>query len=165
MLHGEFDLIRDFATPVAGVWSAYADPDLRHRWHRIPGRDSQLTLDFRNDGSETLTGSFAASGEVEVIDSRMRFLDISPHERIVSAHVFALNGVRRWVSLVTVTFTPVEGGTRVRHHEQYAFLAWSGDGAHDRAHLRGSMNLSFNALDVVLDGSQPACRISRCSRE
>ena len=61
-----------------------------------------------------------------------------------------LNGVRRWVSLVTVTFESVAAGTRVRHHEQYAFLVWSEDGVHDRAHLRGSVNLSFNALDVVL---------------
>ena len=153
MLHGEFDLVREFAAPVADVWSAYADPDLRHRWHRIPGGDSHLALDFRDEGSEALTGSFAASGEVEVIDSRMRFLDIAPHERIVAAHVFALNGVRRWVSLVTVSFAAVAGGTRVRHHEQYAFLVWSDDGAHDRAHLRGSVNLSFNALDMALADS------------
>ena len=152
-MHGEFDVVRDFAAPVDHVWAAYADPELRHQWHRIPGRDSRLVLDFRIDGTETLTGSFAASDEVEAIDSRRRFLDIATNERILAAHVFALNGVRRWVSLVTLTFEPVTDGTRVRQREQYAFLVWTGDGEHDRAHLRGSVMLSFNALDAVLDFS------------
>jgi uncharacterized protein YndB with AHSA1/START domain len=150
-MHGEFELVRHFAAPIGEVWAAYADGELRHRWHRVPGRDSRLVLDFRTDGSEVLTGSFAASGYLEAIDSRLRFLDISRHEQILATHVFTLDGVRRWVSLVTVTFEPVADGTRVRHREQYAFLVWSGDGAHDRAHLRGSVNLSFNALDAVLD--------------
>jgi hypothetical protein len=43
-------------------------------------------------------------------------------------------------------------GTRLRHTEQYAFLAYPGDGSQDVAHLRGSMNLQLNALAAALDG-------------
>lgn len=157
MLHGEFEVVRDFSAPLVEVWSAYADPELRHRWHRIPSRDSRLALDFRTDGLEILTGSFAASGDIELIDSRRRFLDIATHRRIVSSHVFVHNGVRRWVSLVALAFEHLaDGSTRLRHHEQYTFLRWTGDGCHDVAHLRGSVNLAFNALNAALDASADA---------
>jgi hypothetical protein len=31
------------------------------------------------------------------------------------------------------------------------FLAWADDGAHDQAHLRGSIRLSFNALAALVE--------------
>jgi hypothetical protein len=60
--------------------------------------------------------------------------------------------VRRWASLVTVELTalPAGDGTRPRHAEQHAYLAYAGDGAQDIAHLRGSMNLRLNALAAAL---------------
>src|SRR4051794_8303255 len=150
-MHGEFEVVRDLTAPVEAVWDAFRDPGLRHRWRRIPGADSRLALDFREGGEETLTGSFSPTGVVETIDSRTRFLDIAPLERIVSSQALTLDGVRRWVSLVALTFEPTVAGTRLRHHEQYAFLVWAGDGSDDRAHLRGSVSLSLNALQAVLD--------------
>jgi uncharacterized protein YndB with AHSA1/START domain len=35
--------------------------------------------------------------------------------------------------------------------EQYTFLAWADDGAHDQAHLRGSTRLAFNALAALVE--------------
>jgi hypothetical protein len=62
-----------------------------------------------------------------------------------------LDGVRRRVSLISITFEPVGERTRVTHTEQYTFLVWAGDGAHDQAHLRGSTQLACNALAALVE--------------
>jgi len=133
------------------VWDAYSVQQSRAAWRRIPGPDSVLTLDFRVGGWERLTGSSTATGTPELIASHAIFLDIAPRERILAAHEASLDGVRRWVSLISIAFEPTADGTRVTHTEQYTFLAWADDGAHDMAHLRGSSQLAFNALAVVVE--------------
>jgi uncharacterized protein YndB with AHSA1/START domain len=151
VLHGSFSVTRDINAAPARVWAAYAKVDLRSAWRRLPGPDGVLELDFRVGGWERLTGSSTAAGRVEVIASHALFLDIVPGERIVSAHEALLDGVRRWVSLISIAFEPAQAGTRVTHTEQYTFLVWADDGAHDRAHLRGSIQLSFNALAALVE--------------
>jgi uncharacterized protein YndB with AHSA1/START domain len=151
VLHGSFSVSRDIDAAPARVWDAYANADLRSRWRRLPGPDGVLELDFRVGGWERLTGTSAATGTVEAIASHALFLDIVARERIVSAHEVLLDGVRRWVSLISIAFEPTDEGTRVTHTEQYTFLAWSEDGAHDRGHLRGSTQLSFNALAALVE--------------
>ena len=150
MLHGSFSVTRDINAAPARVWDAYANADLRSAWRRLPG-PGVLELDFRVGGWERLTGTSAATGTVEHIASHALFLDIVPGERIVSAHEALLDGVRRWVSLISIEFAPAPAGTRVTHTEQYTFLAWAGDGAHDQAHLRGSTQLAFNALAALVE--------------
>ena len=150
MLHGSFTVTRDIKAAPARVWDAYANADLRSAWRRLPGT-GVLDLDFRVGGWERLTGTSAATGTVEAIASHALFLDIVPGERIVSAHEALLDGVRRWVSLISIAFEPIGAGTRVTHPEQYTFLAWAGDGAHDQAHLRGSTQLAFNALAALVE--------------
>jgi uncharacterized protein YndB with AHSA1/START domain len=151
VLHGSFSVSRDIDAAPARVWDAYANVDLRSRWRRLPGPDGVLELDFRVGGWERLTGTSAATGTVEAIASHALFLDIVARERIVSAHEVLLDGVRRWVSLISIAFEPTDEGTRVTHTEQYTFLAWSEDGAHDQAHLRGSTQLAFNALAALVE--------------
>jgi uncharacterized protein YndB with AHSA1/START domain len=150
VLHGSFTVARDVNAAPARVWDAYADADLRSAWRRLPG-PSVLELDFRVGGWERLTGSSTAAGTLERIASHALFLDIAAGERIVSAHEVLLNDVRRWVSLISITFEPAGAGTRVTHTEQYTFLVWDGDGAHDQAHLRGSAQLAFNGLAAVVE--------------
>jgi uncharacterized protein YndB with AHSA1/START domain len=150
VLHGSFSVARDINAAPARVWDAYANADLRSAWRRLPG-PGVLELDFRVGGWERLTGSSTATGRVESIASHALFLDIVAGERIVSAHEVLLDGVRRWVSLISITFEPVQDGTRVTHTEQYTFLVWADDGAHDQAHLRGSIQLSFNALAALVE--------------
>jgi uncharacterized protein YndB with AHSA1/START domain len=151
VLHGSFTVAREINAPLARVWDAYSVEKSRAAWRRIPGPDSVLALDFRVGGWERLTGSSDANGTAEVIASHALFLDIVEQERIVSSHEVLLDGVRRWVSLISIAFEPIQGGTRIIHTEQYAFLAWADDGAHDRAHLQGSIRLSFNALAVLVE--------------
>ena len=104
MLHGSFTVARDIKAAPALVWDAYADAGLRSRWRRLPGPDGVLELDFRVGGWERLTGTSTATGTVEAIASHALFLDIVDRERIVSAHEALLDGVRRWVSLISIGF-------------------------------------------------------------
>ena len=57
-----------------------------------------------------------------------------------------VNDIRRWVSLVTIELRPRDAGTHLSHTEHYAFLAWTGDGRHDVAHLKGGTRLQLNGL-------------------
>jgi uncharacterized protein YndB with AHSA1/START domain len=151
VLHGSFTVTREINAPLPRVWDAYSVEQSRSAWRRIPGPDSALTLDFRVGGWERLTGTSDANGMAEVIASHALFLDIVEHEQIVACHEVLLNGIRRWVSLISLAFEPVGAATRISHTEQYTFLAWAGDGAHDQAHLRGSTRLAFNALAALVE--------------
>ena len=151
VLHGSFTVTRVINAPLPRVWDAYSVEESRSAWRRIPGPDSVLTLDFRVGGWERLTGTSAATGTDELIASHALFLDIAPRERIVACHEALLNGVRRWVSLISIALEPAGDATRITHTEQYTFLAWADDGAHDQAHLRGSTQLAFNGLAAFVE--------------
>jgi hypothetical protein len=55
-----------------------------------------------------------------------------------------------------VTLDTGDTGTTLTHHKQYAFLAWTGDGSDDRAHLRGATQLSLNRLASVVESRWPS---------
>jgi hypothetical protein len=96
---------------------------------------------------------FAPTGEAEeALSYRSTFWDVSAGSRIVFSYAVTVDGVRRWASLVTISLSALPGGegTRLRHFEQYTYLAYAGDGAQDIAHLKGSMPLQLNALAVAL---------------
>jgi uncharacterized protein YndB with AHSA1/START domain len=154
-LHGSFTVERDLAASPDLVYAAYADATVRRRWFRMPGDPSRAfhELDFRVGGHEAASGVFAPTGEAEErLEYRSTFWDVEAGARIVFGYSFTLDGVRRWVSLVTVELSAPDGGsaTRLRHTEQYVFLAYAGDGTRDVAHLKGSTNLQLNALAAAL---------------
>jgi uncharacterized protein YndB with AHSA1/START domain len=120
-----------------------------------PGSDHH-ELDFRVGGQETARAAFAPygdGGKVEHLEYRSWFADIAADERIVYCYDFTLDGVRRWVSLVTIELLPAGAGTVVTHTEQYALLAYTGDGAQDTAHLKGGTRLQLNALAAAVEGA------------
>jgi len=149
VIHGTFTVPADLAAPPDRVFAAYAEQDQRSRWFRMPGR-THYELDFRVGGHEVSRGVFAPMGEEERLDYRATFSDIVPGERVVLSYALSVNEVRRWVSLVTIELAPADGGTRLRHTEQYAFLAYTADGSDDTAHLRGGTRLQLNALAAAL---------------
>ncbi len=123
----------------------------------MPGSaaDASHSLDFRVGGSEESHGVFAPLGDAgpaERISYRSVFWDLAPGARLVFGYELVLNEIRRWVSLATVELSPLAAGaeTRLRHYEQYVFLAYSADGAQDVAHLSGSTRLQLNGLAAVL---------------
>jgi uncharacterized protein YndB with AHSA1/START domain len=169
-LAGSFTVERDLAASPDRVFAAYAEPAQRRRWFRIPGdpADADYELDFRPGGHEVSRGRFAPTGVAgteELIEYRSVFWDIVPGARLVFGYELVLDGVRRWVSLVTVELSALPGetlpdetlpdgsGTRLRHTEQYVLLAYAGDGAQDAAHLRGSTPLQLNGLAAALNAT------------
>lgn len=154
-IHGSFTVERDLAVSRNLVYAAYADASVRRRWFRMPGDPSRARheLDFRVGGHEIAAGAFAPTGGAEErLEYRSTFWDLTAGSRVVFGYSFTLDGIQRWASLVTVELSaPPDGpGTRLRHTEQYAYLAYTGDGSQDVAHLRGSMNLQLNALSAAL---------------
>ncbi|HZY75193.1 MAG TPA: SRPBCC domain-containing protein [Jatrophihabitantaceae bacterium] len=156
MLHGEFEVSIGLGASPADVWAAFSDPAIRERWASIPGKESSFELDFRPGGHEIARGTFAPNGVPERIQLERWLLEIEPERRLVSAYRLVLDGVARWASLVTVTLDTGDTGTTLTHHEQYAFLAWTGDGSDDRAHLRGATQLSLNRLASVVESRGPS---------
>jgi uncharacterized protein YndB with AHSA1/START domain len=152
VIHGEFDAEREFDHPLRDVWAGYSDPALRARWRSIPGPRSDFSVDVRRGGVEAATGTFAPNGVEETIRAVSHFLDIVEAERLVFAYTLELDGLPRWASLVTVTLDGGSTSTRVSHHEQFVFLNYSGDGADDVAHLRGSLNLQWNRFEAAISG-------------
>jgi uncharacterized protein YndB with AHSA1/START domain len=159
VLSGSFTVERSLAAAPERVFCAYSDATVRRQWFHIPGSppDAHYELDFRVGGYEVSSGWFAPMGTPELIEYRSNFWDIAADARIVFGYSLTLDGIRRWASLVTVEISAVsEGalaggsGTLLRHTEQYAYLAYADDGAHDLAHLRGSTNLQLNGLAAVL---------------
>ncbi len=160
VLHGSFTVQRDLAASPDRVFSGYSDIAVRRRWFRMPGDPSRGSheLDFRVGGHETAAGVFAPTGEAEeALEYRSTFWDVSAGSRIVFSYSVTVNGVRRWASLVTVLLSarplPSGDGARLRHTEQYAYLAYDGDGAHDVAHLKGSLPLQLNGLAAALSAT------------
>ena len=160
VLHGSFTVERDLAASPERVFSAYADFSVRRRWFRMPGDPARgrHELDFRVGGHEAASGVFAPTGGAEeALEYRSTFWDLEPGARIVFGYSVTVDGVRRWASLVTVSLSalplPSGDGTRLRHTEQYAYLAYAGDGTQDIAHLKGSMPLQLNALEVALNAT------------
>jgi uncharacterized protein YndB with AHSA1/START domain len=166
-LHGTFAVERDLAASPAAVYAAYADVTVRRRWFRMPGDPARAfhELDFRVGGHEVSRGVFAPTGGAEErLEYRSTFWDLDEGPRIVFGYSVTVDDIRRWASLVTVelsglpaspaspTWPALPAGTRLRHTEQYAYLAYAGDGSQDIAHLKGSMNLQLNALAAALGG-------------
>jgi uncharacterized protein YndB with AHSA1/START domain len=150
--HGSVTVERLLPAPPARVFAAFAEPALRRLWFRVPAEPGtgHHELDFRVGGTERAGGTFAPMGEPEVIEYRSRFVEIEPDERIVFMYEVGLDGARRTVSLVTVELAPDATGTRLTYTEQFAVLRYTGDGADDVAHVRGSVPLLLNGLTASL---------------
>ncbi|MDX2547966.1 SRPBCC domain-containing protein [Streptomyces sp. WI04-05B] len=147
--HGSFELRVHIDAPPERVFAAFAEPELRVRWFKLPGppRTAEHELDFRVGGGERARNRVVSEDMDERVEYRSRFLDLEPAEHLVYVYEAYVNDVRRWVSLVTVRLAARDGGTRLDWIEQYTYLVLSGpDGEQDFAHIRGSTRLLLNGL-------------------
>jgi uncharacterized protein YndB with AHSA1/START domain len=118
----DFTIERRFRQTPGQTFQAFADPDLRPRWFRVPDSwtDTDWSLDFRVGGGEVNAGR-DDGGHLRVF--RSRFHDIIEGERIVFAYDMLLDGRLTSVSLSTVELGPDgRGGTHLVFTEHGAFL-------------------------------------------
>ncbi|MFI6585545.1 SRPBCC domain-containing protein [Embleya sp. NPDC050493] len=149
--HDTFAITRTVAAPPHAVFEAFSDAALRARWFRLPGRTVSARHDFAVDGGETASSRYTAVGTApQTLEYASRYLDIVPDARIVYTYTSAVDGIRRWASLVTVELHPDNSGTRLLWTEQAAFLAPSAEPEHDLPHLRGATRLRLNGLAAAL---------------
>ena len=110
--HDTFVIERTYDAPVDRVFGAWADPGLKARW--FAGSPDALgagyELDFRVGGHEVNRGG-PPGGPVYTYDSEFR--DIVPGHRIVSTYEMFADDQRISVSVATVEFHDVAGGTRL----------------------------------------------------
>jgi uncharacterized protein YndB with AHSA1/START domain len=109
----------------AHVWSAWAVFEKKKAWFG----EGLIELDFRPGGSER--SAFVT--EMGTHTNETRYFEIKDQERIVFAYSMALNGRVHTVSLTTVVFTDLNGGTRLTYTEQMCVIPPS-DGAKGRQH-------------------------------
>ncbi|MFD8725104.1 SRPBCC domain-containing protein [Streptomyces sp. NPDC059629] len=154
--HGSFELRVHIPAPPERVFAAFAEPELRTRWFKVPGpsRTAEHELDFRVGGGERARNRVVSEDIDERVEYRSRFIDLEPAEHLVYVYEGHVNDVRRWVSLVTIRLAAQDGGTRLDWIEQYTYLVLSSvDGEQDFAHLRGGTRLLLNSLSrAVTEG-------------
>jgi uncharacterized protein YndB with AHSA1/START domain len=123
--HATFTLERRYPVPVAKVWSAFADPDVKRQW--FGGSefiDAKRSEDFVVGGVAIADGRFGADGPLSQF--RATYADIIEHERIVYTYDMWLDGAHASTSITTIVFEEADGGTHLTFTEQGVHL----DGVH-----------------------------------
>lgn len=119
--HGDFSIERTYAAPLAKVFAALSDIELKAKWFIGPGEWTcvRREITFEVGGSEILQGRFPDGLETLYV---ARFHAIEANERIVYVYDMRLNGRHHSLSLATIELAPVDRGTRLVYTEQVAYL-------------------------------------------
>jgi uncharacterized protein YndB with AHSA1/START domain len=118
-VHSTFALDRTYEAAPARVWRTWADPAEKRRWFGPPQpAKTEHELDFRVGGLERMTVQSPAG----VYKFIARFQDIVEGERFVHTYEMYLDDARISVSVSTVVFEAVAGGTKLTLTEQGVFL-------------------------------------------
>ena len=141
----DFTIERRFRQTPEQTFRAFADPDLRQRWFRVPDSwtDPEWSLDFRVGGGELNAGRDHGGAHHRF---RSRFHDIVAGERIVFACDMLLDGRLTSVSLTTVELRPDGEGTHLVFTEHGAFL----DRREDPAEREHGTGLLLDGLEALL---------------
>lgn len=126
VLHDTFVIERTYPTPVSRVFAAFTTREAKDAWGDTgdlespkPGADSgDSEFDFRVGGHERF------SVDMQGISYRYdaTYYDIVPERRIIYSYEMYADGVRSSVSVATIEFVPVAGGTALAWTEQGAYL-------------------------------------------
>jgi uncharacterized protein YndB with AHSA1/START domain len=143
--HATFVIERSYDASPARVFAAWATPAAKGKWFVGPDEweKSNHELDFRVGGRERVRGG-PKGGPVHAYDAC--YQDIVPNERIISTYDMHLDDKRISVSLATIEFKPVGGGTRLIYTEQGVFL----DGYDDPAAREHGTRALLDNLEAML---------------
>jgi uncharacterized protein YndB with AHSA1/START domain len=143
--HAQFTIERRYPAPLARVWAAWADAELKARWFVGSGdwARGDYELDFRVGGREVSRGR-TPGGDVHTYNAL--YWDIVPDSRLVYTYEMLLGERRMSVSLATVTLHSDGDGTLLVLSEHGAFLDGL-DAARPRQHGWGAL---LDALAAVV---------------
>jgi uncharacterized protein YndB with AHSA1/START domain len=143
--HAQFTIERRYPAPVARVFAAWADPELKARWFVGPDdwERNDYALDFRVGGREVSSGGPPGA---PAHTYNALYWDIVPDSRLVYTYEMLLGERRTSVSLCTVTLSADGDGTLLVLSEHGAFLD-DLDGAQAREHGWGGL---LDALGAVV---------------
>jgi uncharacterized protein YndB with AHSA1/START domain len=147
----DFTIERRLRQSTAQAFQAFADPELKRRWFRMPESwtDKAWELDFRVGGGERSAGRDTGG---TLHEFRSRYHDIVDGQRIVFAYDLLLDGRLISVSLTTVELRADGDGTLLVFTEHGAFL----DGLEDPAQREHGTGLLLDALAAFLAEEVPA---------
>ncbi|HEY1353347.1 MAG TPA: SRPBCC domain-containing protein [Ktedonobacteraceae bacterium] len=126
VIHNTFVIKRTFPAPVSRVFTAFTTREARDAWGDTgdldatePDADSgDSEFDFRVGGHERF--SVGMQGTSFRYDAT--YYDIVPEQRIIYCYEMYADGVRSSVSIATIEFVTVDGGTALMWTEQGAYL-------------------------------------------
>ena len=147
----DFTIERRFRQSPEQTFQAFANPELRRRWFRVPDSwtDTEWSLDFHVGGCELNAGR-DHRGTHHLF--RGRFHDIVDGERIIFAYDLLIDGRLTSVSLTTVELrSDDDDGTHLIFTEHGAFL----DGLDDPAEREHGTGLLLDGLETFLAGEMP----------
>ena len=110
----EILIVREFDAPARLVWRAWTEPDLVRRWwHANRGEMTVCEIDLRPGGTwrfamNTTEGGFEVAFHGE-------YREVVPQRRLVHTEVYEGAPEGSGEALDTVTFTEIEGRTRVEN--------------------------------------------------
>lgn len=121
MIHDTFTLDRTYDAPVADVWHAWTDPELRPKWFRGPDDSVMIerTQDLRPGGVEILHGRHANGVETKCA---ARIHVVVPNSHMVSAYDLYIGSSLMSVTLASVEMIGDGATTRLRYTEQSVYF-------------------------------------------
>ncbi len=133
-------ITREFDAPAHLVWRAWTEPELVRRWwHANRGEMTTCDIDLRAGGAWRFV--MVAEGGFEV-GFHGEYLEIVPHERLVSTEVY--EGFPDAQAVNTLTVTEVDGRTTVEVLVQHELKE------HRDAHIASGMEDGLqDALDLL----------------
>ncbi|MBW5469270.1 polyketide cyclase [Brevibacillus formosus] len=138
--HSTFVIERHYKHSPARVFAAWAGQAAKASW--FPKADE---FDFRVGGREFNRGG-PPGGPVYTFDAC--YQEIVQNERIVYSYTLDMEDKRMSVSVTTVEFDSVDGGTRLIYTEQGVFL----DGLDTPEQREHGTKVMLDRLGEVLDG-------------
>ena len=154
VIHNTFVIERTYPASVSRVFAAFTTREAKDAWGDTGDLDPSESntdsgaseeFDFRVGGHERFdVGMQGVSFRYDAT-----YYDIVPEQRIIYSYEMYADGVRSSVSVATIAFVPVDGGTALTWTEQGAYLNGV-DGAEAPQLRRGGTSEMLDGLATYL---------------